>query len=299
MKLKILTAFILIFIGINEALAARLGVVDVDRAVVRENPDLTSKVIQNLAKGTQIAVSNEPTRDFHKVRTPSGVLGWMATEDLVIRNPEGTLKSDQNEVPPMKKGFEKKINPKPSLVLRVLGGMDFFNSPAVIVNFPTLSQSMHYGAEFLIYLTDRLGWVTRGEYLFKSLSLTDVASGNSYQISLNSLPLMTGLEYGILGNHISVHFGLLGGVAFPTQIQAFAVATPTSVDQFSVNHLTALAKADLNWQFSKVLSSFLEVGYRYSQTPTLGPPTATNILQSSFIINWGGLEAGLGLALTF
>ena len=73
--------------------------------LVYEEPSHFSKVIERLPIATALEASNFPTQGFHKVRTPSGTLGWVEAQLLNLESPPTLeeLKVSQEPVPEVEK----------------------------------------------------------------------------------------------------------------------------------------------------------------------------------------------------
>ena len=81
-----LPALLILVIALSASVswAAKVAKVDVDNAELREGPEKKSNVIMTLPKGIWVATSNMPVRGFYKIRTGKGVVGWVATTDIVV-----------------------------------------------------------------------------------------------------------------------------------------------------------------------------------------------------------------------
>jgi uncharacterized protein YgiM (DUF1202 family) len=75
--------------------AAQLAIVDVDSTPLYENPNTLSKVQIRLKKGQKVAASTYPLNGYYKVRTGKGMIGWVTTNVLILRNPNETKKSSE------------------------------------------------------------------------------------------------------------------------------------------------------------------------------------------------------------
>ncbi len=283
--------------------AARVGTVDAEQIEVRQKPDLTSTVLEQLPRGSPIQASNHPAEGFHKIRTQSGILGWVPVNSLHLEPAPSVSEQDETSGKVPLKSREERVKSTPMKVrVRLLGGMDFFSLGGVINNLGSLGGGYHFGGELCLMVTGPVGIVFRGESIFNSTRLTDSVSGLIYQVSVNSLPIELGFEYVLLGKAFSIHFGLLGGVTIPTSITT-TLSSTGDVSRFLNNSFTLLGRVNCNWQFAEWVSVFLEGGYRSlvtsGFTPTNAPGTAAGILQSSFNLNLTGAMMSAGLSFGF
>lgn len=85
-SLRLLMCLICLFslFGASELWSAQLGRVDVEDAPVLETPTSDAKVLEKLKKGVALAASDIPTQGYYKVRTPSGIVGWVSSDILIF-----------------------------------------------------------------------------------------------------------------------------------------------------------------------------------------------------------------------
>jgi hypothetical protein len=302
--------------------------VDSDQAEVRDTPNNTGNVIETLKKGTSVAASNLPIEGFHKVRTDTGLIGWINADSLELQPPpseevmaQSGAPVEEDPPPPSDKLAEKKDpigsrssvqakqakpkNTKKMVRIRGFGGIDLFSLSGIVNNFDNFGQGYHYGGEFVFNFSDGFGLVLRGEKMAKSSVLVDSTTGNSYVVDLSSIPLFFGPEFSILGSAFSIHFGILGGIAPQTSLTSTITAGSNVGSSVSVSasHLAFLGRVNLNWQFNRTFSIFMETGYRYAVTPALTPNTtagaAGEIFKSSFSVNLSGPIVSAGVSVGF
>jgi len=287
---------------------ARPASVVQDNTEVYERPDNGSTVVDVLAKQEPVDASNSPTNGFYKVRTKTGVLGWVTSEALGLKESEPVVEKPPQAVTP-EKPQKMENSPKSKYAhfqARALGDINFFTAAGVITNFDNVTLGYSFGGEIGYRFTRALALMIRVEQIFKNLSLTDSTSTTNFTVNLGSLPVMGGLDLQLVRSpKFSLHLGAFAGMAFATQLQSTNMTNSTSSDYIatvSTQSITALGKLEVGWHFSQVFSLFLEGGYRYLQTSTLTAPTSNNgalILQSSFILNFSGPIAGGGLSISF
>lgn len=313
--------------------ASRLATVEGEGADVYENPNITSKVLEKLPPKTEIAASNFPTEGFHKVRTPTGALGWVEVKFLVLQplsaevlasmpsapatetkspvEPKEEPKAESKVESPQEPKVETQSLPEPPsparshFHLRLLGGLNFYKATGIIANTPGIGPGYSFGGELAFMIFSRLGLIFRTEYIFQSVSLTDSNTKKNFILKLDSIPIMGGFDLILVkGPRVSIHLGTFVGTSYQTKVKATdlsGTAPPDDVAEVVTKSLAALGKIDFNWQVSKVFSLFLEGGYRILVTPSVSPPStaAAAILQSEFSVNQSGPIAGAGVGFSF
>ncbi len=298
------------------AWAARGAVVEDVDTKVYETPSKTSRVIETLAAKTEIAVSNLPTSGFHKVRTPSGEIGWIQASSLVLQDPPtaeelveaGAPDPKEEEKASEEEKRERKLLEKPGYIkyrgrIRLLGNYNLFTASGIIVNFDGISNGYSYGGEIGFMVSSRTAIVFRVENLSKSVGLADNASSKLFQLDLASLPVMAGLSFTIAqGPRAALQLDFLGGLALNSKVVSTNLTDiPSAISNSSGTGMTGVGKVNVIWQFSKYFSGVIEGGYRYLSVSSLAP-TAGNgslILNSTFNLNLSGPFVGGGFGLNF
>ncbi|MBI2712561.1 MAG: SH3 domain-containing protein [Bdellovibrio sp.] len=298
--------FLLALFTIPAAFASRLAVVDVDQVEVFEAPRRDAKVVGTLKKNTEVLASNHPTDNFHKIKTKDDLKGWVLADTLILHEipegaPERTMASDDKS-PEVTNERVHHHKAEPNFKAKVFGGADFYNAAGIIRNFNNFTLGYDFGAEFHFILNPTFSVGLRGESIFNSANLTDSTSGNVFNVSISSLPILVGLEASLVDEDgFSIHLGVFGGYAFLTQVISTAVAT-SSAGTSSSGALTGLGKLDFRFRIFKVLGVLIEGGYRFLETPTLVAPTTGDgaaVFNSTYTINLTGPYAGLGLGVVF
>jgi hypothetical protein len=78
--LKVILVFIFFLAG--PCFGARLGKIKSVEVDLYESPSQSSKSLSHLRAGQFVAASNLPTRGFFKVRSASGVVGWITGDAI-------------------------------------------------------------------------------------------------------------------------------------------------------------------------------------------------------------------------
>lgn len=290
--------------------AARVATVESDTAKVFETPNSSAKVVAEVKKKSQIAASNLPTEGFYKVRTAAGVIGWVAEEDLALSAPPPPDEEDQPkmEVQKQEEGKPTQISVKkpPDIIrqhvrIRLLGSYNIYGASGVINGVSSLGPGFGFGGELDVHITQGFALIARYEQILQSVNLTDSTTAKVFSVSLNSSPLMGGVDFSIVGQKFSVHFSALGGVTLNTSLSSTSVADANTFTS-TASALALLGKVNLDWQFVRFMSLFIEAGYRYlvsSPMSTTGGGVGAIILQPTYSLNLSGPVVGGGISFVF
>lgn len=297
----------------TNAFAGRYATVGTDEVAVYEQPNPGSKTLETLKKGAVVGASNLPIDGYHKVRTRSGFIGWVAADTLRLDPIGGGAPSSVASNAARRKIASDGSADSPSwsrlarthegkIRISALGGLDFFSTSKVVSSLPSLGLSYNVGGEFIYMFSGAWGLVLRGEYLFNKSGITDLA-GNQYQLTTSSIPILTGIEYSFWGRVVSFHVGLLGGIALPSSSSS-AITSGTNVGAtttLSANHFTAMLRTNLDWRVSSVVSLYLEGGYRYAIPPAFSlagtTAPAAQIFQPAVTLDMSGPWVGFGVGV--
>lgn len=326
----------LIFLVPAGAGAARPARVDISGARVLAGPAPEAEVITTLDKGRSIAVSNLPTQGYYKVRLPSGEIGWMAADTLILFDAPGgeagmdsmdyddpfadgggsssprPLKENPVASPGAGRVLTRRKRDLAAVRVRAVGGMDFWN-PAEIqdqLGLNDLTLGFNAGGEVHFVMTPQLAMVSRVEYLRKDAVGRDTSTLETYAFTLSSTLATVGLELTLSGSRVfSFHTSLLGGLALNTRFRAIHQNTPEPNETlYSNTGFTGMAKAGVVWHFHDVFQFLIEGGYRHIKTKELSPTELdadASIFKDSegntrtFPIDLSGFFVGAGLQLSF
>ena len=193
--------------------AARIGTVDIEGTEMYDGPGRGFRLIDKLPKGVQVATSNLPTEGFFKVRTSSGIVGWVSAESLILSDSGAGMDMPpplpQQGLPPPMPGdgpAPQPMMPGPASTapdfrsqkqknfvrVRLLGGVTFFNAQELNdrLNFDALNTGAHFGGEIGFMFTSDLAMIVRVEHLFKNLVAEDAPTNKTFQFDLTSFPVM-------------------------------------------------------------------------------------------------------------
>lgn len=74
-------------LGLDAAVAAQGAWIDGDEVEIRDAPNPSARVLARMKRGSGVAASTIPTLGYHKIRTHSGVLGWVSGASLIFKDP--------------------------------------------------------------------------------------------------------------------------------------------------------------------------------------------------------------------
>jgi hypothetical protein len=285
--------------------AAQSGRVENDTEVY-DLPSTKGKSLERVKKDAALEVSNLPTQNFYKVRTPRGTIGWVNSEDLRVEFTEDAFKS---KAPDKKKESTK---PKYKSVEKldqyfkvgVFGGLALFPANGIINQLGNIGPGYSMGAEMGYFVKAGVLILIRVEQIFKNQFVYDTISRDNIQLTVKSFPLEIGCQVNLLNwAPFSLYATALGGVANKTTVVSTSEITPTvlsNIQNLSSNNVTALGKLDIYWMLSRHLSVFGELGYRYLKSSQFTPVIENgSIFTQSFQLNLSGTVLGLGMSYSF
>lgn len=266
------------------ALAARPARVDIENAEIYEGPGRSFKLLEKLPKGTALAVSNVPSEGFFKVRTPSGIVGWISADSLLLADPDKPEQVVVGEVntgtPGPSPGQPFRGPARKYMRLRALGGLNLFSVSEVnsLFSFDGMKNGIHYGGEIVLLFQSDLSILLRVEQVVKNVVATDTQTSKTFQLDLNSTPAMLGIELDVnKEGRLTTQFAVMAGLALHTNLTSTALnITEPNTTELEDHAFTGLAKVNLNWQFTKTVGIFGEAGYRLLKTKSVYPGRAGN-----------------------
>jgi hypothetical protein len=293
-------------------MAAKNATVLGNGVVLLAGPDKSSEVLGHLANGESIEISNYPTQGFYKVRTGNGQVGWIdsagVNKEAPLPPPEAELPQSAKMPPapdtlsspgasetketspenipyedikstdrPVVESREQEAKPKPHrhpYELKAFGGIQKIQFTEVnnLLGTTVFSATKYFGIQFGVPLEERLLAVIRIE------RLTNSTSAGATNLSLSSTPVTAGLSYAFVKQKpILLQGSVLLGPAFSTTLDATAtdLAAP-NMTELSTTAFTELLKLDLGMQLSSAVELFIEGGYRFLKTSSVGPTTTVN-----------------------
>ena len=288
----------------NLLFAAHVAAVEENGVAFYAFPNQESEVLERLNKFTFVYVSNYPISGFYKAKTTAGKIGWIAVNDVKLRpsrtpsaeataqeSADGELESSEHAV---------KIKRAESLSLRLFSDFNLFNDSGVVNNYGSLGNAFGFGGELVAPFGKSWSLVFRLESIAKSFVFSDTSTGNTFQVSIGSIPVLLGPEWILVnGPRGALFFSMLGGAGLQTQIHVVSSGNDLP---FSSTAFTALAKLSLLYHVSQSVLIFAEGGYRYLQASPMSiaiPSGSSFILPSTFTLNYSGPFLGLGVGYQF
>jgi hypothetical protein len=289
--------------------AARMGTVDIEGTEIYDGPGKGFRLVDKLPKGAQVATSNLPTEGFFKIRTSSGVVGWVSAESLVLTDPgsepmapmpsmpqapQAVMPGPQTTAPDFRSGKQRTF-----VRARLLGGLTFFNMKKVNdqLNMGALANGAHVGGELAFMFTTDLAMIVRVERIIKNLVGEDVPTNKTYQFDVTSYPTTVGVEITLSKTpKFSSFFTMAAGLALGTELQSTGLDfTGQNVTSFKDTSFTGLAKLTLAWNFWKTFGVFAEGGYRILKSKEALPAILGN---GSEIFNVNGQSVPIEIDLS-
>lgn len=319
------------FVQAPLAKAAKPMWVKADEAVVYEGPGTREyRVVTRVPRATLLQAANFPTKDFYKVRTTDGEIGFVAVADLSEDKVEPLPPGVSAPPPPAPgsppagppEGWDStiKFDPKErngNVMFRGVFGFDFFSLSDfnTRLGFDSLRTGMHFGFEIqvpirlvIFHRPVFIYFGARVERIFKSVIGRDAQTGvNSFLFEATSNPVMGMMRADVFRSRwISVGLGLGLGAAIQTQMMTTALTLPDPrITLHQSTPFTLDGLLEVKFHPVKYIQLFVEGGYRYLTTPTLSPIATVNgteIYQSNgttipLSLNFSGPVAAAGLSL--
>jgi hypothetical protein len=292
------------------AYSAQDSTIITDNAPVRIEPKNSGKVLEYLPLGSEVRVSSYPMAGgWYKIRSKTGIYGWIHESVLSVYKPG---KDDLATKKP------EDLTPRPErdrkFFLRVLGGFDFFRPDDLnaIFGFSDLNTGYTVGGEAGYFISERVAVVFRSEAMVKDIVARENTSNLQFNLATRSYPIMGGMDFYIAKlPAMRLSFGIFGGVALATSFSSQATGlSPPNVMVLQASPFTSLARLNLTRPLGRILSVFMELGYRYLRTTDIDTISATNIQggpqiyakDGAFrprVIDLSGVEVGVGLGVHF
>jgi hypothetical protein len=290
------------------ARAAQDSTIIVDNAPIRVEPKSGAKVLEYLPLGLEIRVSSFPMQGgWYKVRSKTGAYGWIHEKFLSVYKPaEDTAVRDEP------------TGPKPERdrkwFVRFLGGFDFFRPDDLndLFAFKDLNTGYTLGGEIGVFISDRVALEFRSEALVKDIVAKENASGVNFNLAIRGYPVMGGMDFYIFKlPSAKLSFGIFGGVSMATSFSTEATALPApNIMVIQRSPFTSLARLNLTRPMGRILSVFMEFGYRYLRTEQIDTGSAIGIQGGPELfaqngtfktrtIDLSGVELAVGLGVHF
>lgn len=270
MKIVIFAA-VVVLIAPAASWGAQDTTVIVDNTPIRLEPDPSGQVLEYLPTGAEIRISAYPLPGgWYRVRSKNGEYGWVNADNLSVKKPNAVDKD----------GAVEAVRPERDRrwYLRGLMGLDFFRPDNLndLYSFRELSMGYAFGGEIGFMATRNIAIEVRFEGLSKSVVARESSTQVIYNVSVASYPVMAGLDfYFATLPALRISFGVFGGLALGTSFssQAASYAAPNEV-VLQENPFTTLARLNITRPLGRVLSVFIEGGYRYLATNQLDTSAA-------------------------
>jgi hypothetical protein len=290
------------------ARAAQDTTVVVDNAPIRSEPKSNASILEYLSIGTEVRVSSFPMEGgWYKVRSKTGLYGWLNEKFLSVYkapNKDGELEAGTGPKPERDRKF----------YFRFFGGYDFFRPDDLnsVFAFHELNTGTMFGTEAGMFISERVSVAFRGEILSNNVVAKESQSQIFFNLGLRSYPVMGGFDFHFIKlPAMRLSLGIFGGVALATSFssEASSLAAP-NVMVLQRSPFTTLARLNLTRPLGRILSVFIEGGYRYLRTDEIDTTAASGInggpqvyakdgVYRTRTIDLSGLELGVGLGVHF
>jgi|GEM_PF-3476917 len=261
----------LAFLVLTAARPARIITGD---AKVYSEPRGDAEVLETLEHDTPIAVSNQPTEGFFKVKTTSGKVGWISASVIQAEGEspdEGRVEETRERT-----GHAPAIKRGTGVMISLLGGANFAAQPDVNILFGTTGSRTFFqaGAEVEWRFARRFGLLLRGEWQGAFATIPDTETESVFSYTATSVPLQLGLNAAIItGGSFELGLAALGGVSPLTWIATQDVPDLTGDLPTVASTIGFPVTARLNGVFSVTprISLMLETGWRFLLTSVVLP----------------------------
>ncbi len=299
---------IISFLFAGSLFAAQDTTVIDDNAPVHTEPKVGSEIIEYLPMGLEIRVSTYPvpggpgSGGWYKVRSKTGVYGWV--EEKYLSTNKVSQKSEEGPVI-VKPERDRKF------FIRVLGGFSFFRPEELndVFGFSELNTGYTVGTELGFFLAERFAVSFRSEIVAKDVVAKEANTGLTFNMGIRSYPITGGFDFFFAKlPALRLSLGLFAGVALSTTFtaEAMSLSQPNTVVLDS-SPFTGYARVNLTRPLGRILSIFIEGGYRYLKTTEITTLNASNGgavfikdgVYRARSINLSGPVVALGLGIHF
>lgn len=291
------------------AIAAQDSTVVVDNAPIRIEPKSSAKILEYLPVGTEIRISSYPmSGGWYKVRSKSGAYGWISETYLSVFKPKKNEEGKEDIIQGPKPERDRKW------FVRGFGGFDFFRPDDLntLFTFQDLNTGYYAGGELGVFISDRVALLFRSEAMVKDIVAKENQSQLNFNLSLRSYPTMLGFDFYVTKlPAMRLSLGIYGGIGLATSfaVEGSTLAKP-NISVLQAQPFTSLARANLTRPLGRIISVFMELGYRYLRTSDLdtsitsGVSGGPQIFSQSGVyrtraIDLSGVVLGVGLGIHF
>lgn len=311
-----LAAASLVILWAGGAWAAQIARVKVTEAQVYEKPTTSSRVVGRLKKGTPVATSNSTRSGFYRMKTRSGLLGWISESEVVVVRKAGQKgkASSAAASSSSSSSFDK------SLTLQLKGGLSLFKvadfNSALDMSGSGISNGIGFGMEILYpFFSPKFKLGLRVESFSKALivKLADEVPEKTFNVNTSALPVMVGASYEVMApsgyggkQGFGIDAGLFAGLAMGAQVETvYEQGTGDNVVTYGKSAMTILPRVDFRYLMGNGFGIVGEAGYRLlsiaAAEPTVSgdvdglygtPPVALGV-------DLSGPVLGLGVSYSF
>lgn len=307
-----------------EAHASRVGRIDVEGVEVFEAPGRGSTVLEVLPRGSRVAASNFPTEGFYKIRTGSGIVGFVSVDSIVVDEMDSvdpTARPPMNTQSTVDPANPWRGNPSPAaqsdnrnrrhisfIRLRGFGSWTLMTAADINAHLSLaegLKNAYGIGGEVNFRFTRDLSMVIRAETISNAVVVHEKQVDKSLELLASAFPIMAGLEVTLSDERgFSSYFGVMAGIAVNTMFQSTVLGTSPEPreTQFVSQNFTGLGRLLFAYHVNKTAHLYAEIGYRFLRTEANEPTqfgSFSEIWNKPITLDMSGVNLGAGLALHF
>jgi hypothetical protein len=266
--------FIGFYFHVSTLFAAQDTTVIKESAAILSEAKEDSEVIEYLALGTEVRVSDYPVEGrFYKIRARNGTYGWIEQSNISVYKPDPEkLEVGKDEIKPEKDRL---------WAIRGFGGYSFTGPSDLndLFGFKELSGMYHFGSEVSYRFLDNVAAVARVETLFKDVTTKEINSGQFYGLALRSYPVLLGLDYYFLQiPTFRFSVGIFGGLAFKTSFSSKATGySEPNMVLLESNPFVSELRLNATRPLGRLFSIFMEGGYRLLRSDKLVTSSAGGV----------------------
>jgi hypothetical protein len=254
--------------------AARPARVITGTAEILAEPRSDAQVLESLSNDAPVAISNQPTEGYFKVRTSAGKVGWISAS--VVQAEGEVPDAGQVEDLAQRSTGGPRIDRGTGVAISLLGGAAFGVPPDINVLFGLEGARTYFGAgaEVEWRFTRRFGFLLRGEWQGENAVIVNTDGTATFTYVSFASPLQIGLNWAMIaGRSFELGLGAMGGISPVTWVSTEELPN-TSGDAAtfaSTVGFTAAARLNAIFAVTSRFSLFLEGGWRMLLTAPVIP----------------------------
>lgn len=300
--------------------AFKKGSVRAGGVVFKESPSDSAPEIETLPAGTQLYTSDRPTQgDWYKAKSPSGKIGYVHGASIQFAGagapPAGAGKPTRGAPRSAESRSPSPSGPRKEIIVRGMAGLTFFAMSDFYdrLGITDIKSGVSFGAEFLYPVGSSIRIPLHFEYITKSVALEVTSSSSSYNLSIGSMPILTGIEYPLIKNNpkFDLSVAALVGLGLSTKFDIVnnKPKTASSAETlYKGSPLAVVGRVGADYRLNPKFSLHADAGYRMLKTSKISPSpveasqtivadSAGKVIQ--YAVDMSGVFFNLGAAYWF